>query len=427
MKAFFFVGAMALGATVAVSALATLLSLLAMVVLAIVAKWVPVVYNVRSLARRRLTTLMTVAGMALVVFVFSSVLMLLQGIKRTLVTAGRDDNVMVLRKGATAEITSAVEREQAKLLSSLDEVAPDPKDGKPLVDPQVSVLIFAQRPGGEATDGTNVLVRGLTEKTLPLHEGVRVVEGRWFSPGTSEIVIGRSLIGRFVGASLGSEMNFARRGWKVVGIVDGAGSSYDSEVWCDIEQAMSAFQRVTYSQVTMRLKSASLLSSVIAKLAGDQRLQLDVKPEQKYFEDQSTGLRTFLGFMGIFVAVVFSIGATLGAMISMYGQVAARLREVGTLRALGFRRSSVLVSFVVESVLLGLASGVLGVAASALMRFASFTTMNFSTFSEVTFRFALTPSVVGWSMGFAALMGYVGGVLPAVRAARMPIVQATRG
>ena len=179
--------------------------------------------------------------------------------------------------------------------------------------------------------------------------------------------------------------------------------------------------------MTVRLKDAGLLPAFAARTAGDQRLQLDVKSEPKYFDDMSNGISLFLGFIGIFVAVVFSLGATLGAMISMYAQVAARTREVGTLRALGFKQSSVLVSFVNESVLLGLTAGVLGVGLSSFVQFASFRTMNFSTFSEVTFRFVLTPQVVGWSLLFATVMGYAGGLLPALRAARMPIVQATRG
>jgi ABC-type lipoprotein release transport system permease subunit len=427
MKAFFLVCAGLLGLGVVVSLLATIVSLLAVGVMAIATRWIPVMYNIRSLGRRRTTTLLTMLGTALVVFVFSTVLMLVQGIQKTLSSAGRTDNAIVLRKGASAEIQSVVEREQVKLLAALPGIAPDPKDGKPLLDAQVAVLIYAVRPGGSESDGTNLLIRGVSDKTLTLHDNIHLTQGRWFSPGTSEVVVGRAVVGRVAGAELGQEITFARRGWKVVGIIDSGGSSYDSEIWMDAEQAMQAFQRHAYSTVVARLTSESALRPLGDAMAADPRLQLDIKQERKFFEDLSTGIRLFLGFMGIFVAVVFSLGAILGAMISMYGQVAARTREIGTLRALGFRRSSVLVSFVVESVLLGLLSGAVGVALSSFMRFASFSTMNFATFSEVTFRFALTPSVVVASMVFATFMGYVGGLLPALRAARMPIVQATRG
>jgi len=427
MKTFFLVCAGLLGVGVALSLVATAIGVLVVAVMAVTTKWIPVMYNVRSLARRRTTTLVTMLGTSMVVCMFSTVLMLVQGITKTLSSAGRTDNAVVLRKGATAEIQSVVEREQVKLLSAMPGVATDPKDGKPLVDPQVAVLIYALRPGGSETDGTNLPVRGVSDKTLALHDIVHVTKGRWFTPGTSEVVVGRSVVGRVAGAELGQEINFARRGWKVVGIIDSGGTSYDSEIWMDTDQALQAFQRQAYSTVVMRVTDAGSLRQIGETAVADPRLQLDVKEERKFFEDQSNGIRLFLGFLGIFVAVVFSFGSILGGMISMYGQVAARTREIGTLRALGFKRTSVLVSFVLESMILGIVGGVVGVAGASLMQLASFSTMNFATFSEVTFRFALTPSVVGSSLGFAAFMGFVGGLLPAMRAARMPIVQATRG
>ena len=413
-----------LAALVAVFGL--VVSLVATVGLSFTVKWVPVIYNVRSLTRRKVTTSLTVLGLALVVFVFATVLMLQRGIRSTLVTGGNVDNVVVLRTGATADISSVVDRNQFKLLSSLDAVAGD-KGGAPLAVPQAAVLIYAQRVGGTSTDGANVLVRGLTDKMLELHPNIHVAEGRWFTPGTSEIVIGKAMRGRFVGAELGSQMTFARRSWTVVGVMDAGGSAYGSEIWGDVEQVMEAFQRTLYSIVTMKVKDPGAIKDLAARVLADPQLNLDVKQERQYFEELSAGLSNLLGFLGLFVAVVFSLGATIGATISMYAQVAARTREVGTLRALGFQRSAVLVSFVVESILVGVISGVIGVGASALMQFASFSTVNFNTFSEVTFRFTLTPGVVVASLVFAAAMGYAGGFLPALRAARMPIVQATRG
>ena len=288
------------------------------------------------------------------------------------------------------------------------------------------MLIFAQRPGGVATDGANVLLRGTSERNAALHRNVKLAAGRWFRPGTAELVIGKALVGRFVGAQLDGELTIARRRWKVVGVVDAGGSGFESEAWSDVEQVMEAFGRTSFSSVTLRLRDASTLPAVAARVGADQRLSLDAKQEQKYFDDLSNGLSMFIGFIGIFVAVVFSLGATLGAMIAMYAQVAARTREVGTLRAIGYQRDAVLVSFVVESLLLGLVAGGLGVVFAMPMQLASFTTVNFTTFSEVTFRFQLTPDIVAKSIAFAVVMGYAGGLLPAIHAARLTIVEAIR-
>lgn len=400
--------------------------LLGTVGLAFVVKWVPVAYNVRSLTRRKITSLLTVLGLSLVVFVFASVMMLQAGVHKALVTGGNLDNVIVLRAGANSDIVSSVEREQVKRLSALEGLASD-KSGAPLTVPQVSVLIYAQRVGGKATDGANVEVRGLSDKMLELHPNIRVTEGRWFTPGTSEIVIGQAMRGRFIGAELGGQMTFARRSWTVVGLIDAGGSPFGSEIWGDAEQVMAAFQRTTFSVVTMKVNDPHGIPDLAARVLADPQLSLDVKQERKYFEDLSGDLSNLLGFLGLFVSIVFSLGATIGATISMYAQVASRTREVGTLRALGYQRSAVLVSLVLESVLMGLVSGVIGVIASSAMQFASFSAVNFNTFSEVNFRFTLTPGVVGASLLFAAGMGYAGGLLPAIRAARMPIVQATRG
>jgi putative ABC transport system permease protein len=413
----------ALGLFAAVAALA--LSFVYTGALAAIARWVPVIYNVRSLTRRRVTTGFTLLGLALVVFVVATVLMLRNGIVETLVTGGQPDNVVVLRSGANADIVSVVSREQAKLLGALDGVATDPKDGKPLLDPQVAVLISAQR-ASNAEDFANVTVRGLSERTLALHPNLKIAEGRMFKAGTSEIVIGRALVGRFTGAQLGAQWYFARRNWEVVGVVDAANSSFGSEVWGDVDQVMDAFHRSMYSTVVMKVRDAGAIPALAAQIASDPKLNLDARQERKYFADLSSNLSSLLTFLGLFVAIVFTLAATLGAAISMYAQVAARTREVGTLRAIGFRREAILVSFVFESTLLGLLAGVVGIAGASLMELASFTTINFGTFSEVTFHFKLSGGVIVVAEVFAAVMGYAGGLLPAIRASRMPIVVASR-
>jgi ABC-type antimicrobial peptide transport system permease subunit len=383
---------------------------------------------VRSLTVRGWTTGVTALGLALVVFVFATVLMLTDGVQKTLAATGIEGNAKVIRKSSQNEIQSGLLPEHLKLVESMPETAMG-KDGKPLASAEVVVLIFAQKSDAKTDEeGTNLTVRGLGERGLELHPP-RSLEGRNFKPGTSEIVIGKQLVGRFKGARLGESIHFARRDWNVVGVMDQGGSAYDSEIWGDVEQFEDAFQRrPAFSSVTLRLKDAGSMASLEARFNTDPQLKtLEVKPEIEYWAAQSKQMSMFVEFLGIFVAVIFSFGAILGAMITMYAQVAARTREIGTLRALGFRRRSVLVSFVVESVLLALAAAGIGLAFASLMQLVRFSTINWQTFSEVSFRFSLTPGIIIVSTVFAALMGYAGGLLPAVRASRMAIVQATRG
>lgn len=389
--------------------------------------WVPLVYNVRSLGVRRWTTTVTALGLALVVFVFTTVLMLAAGVRETLKATGSAENAKVIRKGSQTEVQSGLLPEHLRLLSAAPEVAIG-ANGKPMASPELLVLIYAVKTNGSGEDGTNVNVRGVGAEALALHPP-RALEGRMFTPGTSEVVIGKSLEGRFRGMRLGDHVHFARRDWTVVGVMDHGGSAYDSEVWGDVDQFMDAFQRrPSFSSVTLRLKDKSQLLALKSRVENDPMLsQLEVRSEIDYWAAQSEQFAMFVRFLGIFVAVIFSLGAVLGAMITMYAQVAARTREIGTLRALGFRRRAVLVSFVAESVILALLAGVVGMGGASLMRFASFTTMNFQTFSEVSFRFHMTGGIAAAALFFAFIMGFAGGLLPALRAARMPIVRATRG
>lgn len=390
--------------------------------------WVPVVYNVRSLMVRGWTTGVTAMGLALVVFVFATVLMLSRGIQKTLASTGTPENAHIIRKGAQTEIQSGVQPEHLRLLSAAPETAMG-KDGKPMAAGELAVLIFALKTdAASGSDGANVLVRGVSEKSIELHPPAKL-EGRMFKPGTSEIVIGKGLLGRFKGTRLNESMQFARRKWQVVGVMDQVGSGFDSEIWGDLEQFEDAFQRrPSFSAITLRLRDKDAISALEARLQSDPMLNtLEVKREVDYWAAQSEQFATFVKFLGIFVAVIFSFAAILGAMITMYAQVAARTQEIGTLRVLGFRRRSVLVSFVIESVLLALASGGIGLACASGMQLVSFSTMNFQSLSEVSFQFTLTPAILVTSMMFAGLMGYAGGLLPALRASRLPIVQATRG
>ena len=386
-------------------------------------KAVPLAYIARNLWVRRVTTLLTAGGMALVVYVFATVLMMSEGIRSTLVATGQPDNVMVLRQGAGAEINSGIERGQAHLLATLPGIATDAL-GRPLLSAEPVVLInLPKRSNGKPS---NVTVRGTSDIGLQLRPGVRIVEGRMFRPGTSEIVVGRSTAEGFAGIDIGASLRFAGRDWQIVGRYDSGRSGFDSELWGDAEQMAQAFRRQAFSIVVFRLADASLFDSMKAGIDADPRLQLEAKPEIRFYAEQSEALATFINILGLSLAVIFSIGAVVGAMITMFAAVAQRTGEIGTLRALGFRRGAVLAAFLLESLLLSAVGGVLGLAAASAMQAVDVSTTNFQTFAELAFRFVLTPTIAWQALAFALAMGVVGGFIPAWRAARLQIVDCLR-
>ena len=384
---------------------------------------VPLIYIARNLWVRRVTTLLTAGGMALVVFVFATVLMMGEGIRATLVATGQSDNVLLLRKGAGAEINSGIERGQAAIVESLDGIATN-GEGRRLVSKEPVVLInLPKRSNGKPS---NVTVRGTSALGLELRPQVRVIEGRMFRPGTSEIIAGRSVASGFRGAALGETLRFAQRDWVVVGVFDSDKTAFDSEIWGDAEQMMAAFRRPVYSTLVLRLNQREALAGLKAAIEADPRLQLDVKPETQFYAEQSEALATFIRILGLSLSVIFSIGAIVGAMITMFAAVAQRVGEIGTLRALGFRRGAVLVAFLAESLLLSLVGGVVGLAAASGMQAVDISTTNFQTFSEIAFQFRLTPAIAGQTLLFAMAMGFIGGFIPAWRAARLKIVDCLR-
>ncbi|MBI1394848.1 MAG: FtsX-like permease family protein [Betaproteobacteria bacterium] len=383
----------------------------------------PLSYNVRNLWARKLTTALTAGGMALVVFVFATVLMLEQGLRDTLVGTGSYDNALVIRRAAGTEVQSTVDRAQANVVESRPEVALGP-DGAPLVSKEVVVLISLDKRGSGGP--SNVVIRGVGPAALTLRPQVRIVEGRTFRPGSSEIIVGRGIAERFQGTSLGQRMKFGMREWTVVGLFDAGGSGFDSEIWGDSDQMMQAFRRTMFSSVVLRLNDTTAFPRLEDALESDPRLTVEAKREAVFYAEQSETLARFIRILGLTLSVIFSIGAVIGAMITMYASVANRTAEIGTLRALGFQRGSILTAFLVEAVALGLAGGVVGVAAASAMQLVTISTMNWQSFSEIAFSFRLTPGITVASLGFAATMGLVGGVLPAARAARLAIVDALR-
>jgi ABC-type lipoprotein release transport system permease subunit len=384
---------------------------------------IPLSYIARNLRVRRVTTALTAGGMALVVYVFATVLMMSEGIRSTLVATGQPDNVMVLRKGAGAEINSAIGREQAAVIETLPGIATDGQ-GRALVSKEPVILNnLVKRASGKAS---NVTLRGSGEQGLALRPQLHLVEGRMFRAGSSEIIAARSIAARFEAVSLGAVLRFGGRDWTVVGLFDAGGSGFDSELWADAEQLMAAFRRQSYSSVVLRLADSAGFERLRERIESDPRLTLDAKREERFYAEQSEALANFIRILGTALAVIFSIGAVVGAMITMFGSVAARVGEIGTLRALGFRRSAVLLAFLGEALLLSLLGGVLGLAAALAMQAVSVSTTNFATFAELAFQFRMTAGIAVQSLLFALLMGFVGGFVPAWRAARMQIVDGLR-
>lgn len=385
---------------------------------------IPLKYILRSSSSRRLTTVITILGIALVVFVFTAVLMMANGVEKTLRSTGSDDNLIVARKAAMSEIMSILDRDAAGIISNMPQVASF-ADGRPMSSKEAVVIINLNKIGAPGI--SNVIVRGVESAAFPLRPQVRIVQGRMFRWGAREVIAGAGITHRFAGAQIGEKMKFGGDLWTVVGIFEADGSGFESEVWGDSNQIMDAFKRSSFSTITMRLKQPDDLSEIAAAFESDNRLQYFVaKREKKFFEEQSEMMAKFIRILGIFVTIIFSTGATIGAMITMYGAVANRTVEIGTLRALGFFRRSILLAFLSESFVLSLAGGIAGLGLASLLQFFSISTLNFGSFSELAFSFALSPSIIATSLGFSLLMGLIGGFLPALRASRLNIIQALR-
>lgn len=384
---------------------------------------IPLSYSYRNMVTRRLTTGLTAGGMALVVFVFAAVLMLAEGLRQTLVATGSYDNAVVLRASAESEVQSILERDKAAIVASQPEIALN-QQGQPLVSAELIVLFNLRKRGSNSP--SNVTIRGVTPLALELRPEVKLATGRMFRPGSSEIVTGRDIAQRFVGGGLGETMRFAMRDWTVVGILDAGNTAFSSEIWGDIDQMQQAFRRPLFSSVILRLRTPADFTPLKTRLESDPRLPVQVKREIVFYEDQSKRMADFIRLLGLVLTIIFSLGAVLGAMITMYAAVATRTVEIGTLRALGFSRGAILTAILLESLLIGLLGGLAGLGAASLMQFFSISTTNWTTFSEVAFNFSLTTDIAVKSLLFGLVMGLIGGLLPALRAARMNIVASLR-
>lgn len=383
----------------------------------------PLSYNFRNLWTRRLTTVLTVSGMALVVFVFAAILMLANGLQKTLVETGSYDNMVVLRKGSGSEIVSGVSREQAAVVETQPEIAIG-SNGQRLLAKEIVVLINIPKKG--TLKPSNIIVRGIEENSLLLRPQVKLVEGRLPRTGSLEVMVGSSIVKRFHNMRIDEALCCGMGDWRIVGIFDAGNTGFSSEIWGDVDQLMPTFRRPAYSSIIFRLRDSSEYRELKDRLESDPRLTVEAKRETRYYEEQSEMMARFLRILGISITVIFSLGAIIGAMVTMYSAVANRTAEIGTLRALGYQRRSILTAFLVESLLLGFLGGLAGLFFASFMQLFTISTMNFQTFSELAFSFSITFEIVYKAMVFSLVMGFVGGVLPAVRASRMNIVDALR-
>lgn len=387
---------------------------------------IPMSYNVRSLFVRKTTTIATALGIGLVVFVLASSLMLSAGIERTMGRSGSRSNALVLRKGSEAELASSIENNLVGLVLAAPGVKRD-ETGAPLGAGEL-MLVVALEKIGEPGKVSNVQVRGVTDRVLKLRPEAHLVAGRAPAPGTDEAMIGQRIRGRFSGLDLDSSFELKKnRRLKVVGVFEAQGSSFESEVWADIDAVRNSFGREgLVSSVTVQLESPTRFEAFAATVENDKQLGLDALRQSDYFEKSSEGTAKFISALGISITVIFSLGAIIGAVITMYAAVAQRQREIGTLRALGFSRSTILLSFLLESVVLALIGGTVGGIAALAMSFVRFSMLNMATWSEMVFSFEPTVRIIVSSILIGGLMGVLGGLFPAVRAARVSPIEAMR-
>jgi putative ABC transport system permease protein len=384
---------------------------------------IPVSYNLRNLTVRKTTTAAVALGLGLVVFVFASVLMLSNGIKKTMGRSASADSALVIRKGATSELESVIDEPNVNLVLN-DKALPIPASGPRGIAESV-VVILLEHVGAEGL--SNAQVRGIPDGALSFRPGVEIVAGRAARPGSDEVMIGKAVRGRFKGLDLEQSFELKKnRSVKVVGVFADHGSSYESEVWADLNTVRTTFRREGFVSSIRARVEPSKFDAYKASIESNRQLNVQVLKEADYYEKQSEGTAKFISGLGITIAVFFSLGAMLGAMITMNAAVANRQREIGTLRALGFSKVSILASFLLEAILLSLLGGLLGAAASLAMGSVSFSMVNWASWSEIVFRFEPTPQIVVGAVAFATVMGLLGGFIPAVRAARVSPVDAMR-
>lgn len=381
-------------------------------------------FVLKNLWARRLTTMLTVAGMALVVFVFACVLMMTEGLRKTMAGTGSYDNVVLIRKGSQTEVQSSITRDQARLISTLNGLSTDAQGNANAAAESLVLINLPRRDEGGGM--ANVVVRGTQPSALAMRPQIRLAQGRLFRAGTSEVVVGEGLTRGRLAVQLGDTLSFGARQWTVVGVFTADRSGFESEVMADRDQVMQAFRRPVYSSVVVSLLDRASYTDFEQAVLSQPSLNLDIRRESLFYADQSEKMANFIGILGKSITFIFSLGAMIGATITMYSSVANRVREIGTLRALGFQRLNILNIFLMEAASLGGFAGLIGLFFAFWMQRFEISTTNVQTFSEVVFQLILTPVTAVQVLLFALFMGAFGGMLPAWRASRMEIVDALR-
>jgi ABC-type lipoprotein release transport system permease subunit len=384
---------------------------------------IPIAYNVRNIVQRPWSTLMTALGIALVVAILIGALALASGFQAALVENGSSDNAMILRTGADSEISSSISLDQAAILRAHPQVAAGP-DGRPLVSNDLVVLTNLERVGQQGS--SNVPIRGIDPAGLAVRPQIRVVEGRMFAPGTDELIVGRRIAPRFRNTAIGDRLRFGQRDFTVVGQFTAGGTAFESEIFGDQAVLGPAFDRPGFQSVTFRMRDPSRIRELEKELEADPRLGVQVQTEREFYASQSRLLATVIRIGGVFITLIIAVGAIFGAMNTMYAAVGSRTREIAVLLTLGFAPWAIMTSFILESVLLSLVGGVLGVLLALPINGITTSTTNWSSFSEVAFAFRVTPVAAAIGVMFAGIMGVVGGFFPALKAARQSLAASMR-
>jgi putative ABC transport system permease protein len=381
---------------------------------------IPLSYNLRNLVVRRTTTMMTALGIALTVAVLLAVLALVNGLRVTLSSSGDPRHVIIMRKGATSELTSLVTRTQFQDLKFKAGIA-NGADGQPLASLELITIISLEAEGSGT--GDNVTIRGLMPAGIAMRHNVKLIAGRWFQQGTNEAVVGKSLADRYPDARLGKKLRMGRSDWEIVGVMDAGRGAQESEIWGDVNQVAADWNRVLYMSSALVEATDAAARALVNSINDDTRLDAGAELEQDYFARQ-TQSATPIEYTGIFVAIIMAVGSSFAAMNTMYAAVARRAREIGTLRVLGFSKLSILASFWIESVLLAGLGGVLG--CLLVLPLNGVTTEVGANFSQLAFGFQVTPASMVAGVIFAVALGSVGGLFPAASAARKEILTALR-
>lgn len=383
---------------------------------------IPLSYNVRNLIVRKTTTIMTATGVAMTVAVLLAVLGLVAGLRSAFASTGDPTHVLVMRKGGNAELTSVLTPEQFQIIKSFPGIAMG-ADGQPLASLEIVSVI--NLPNAENPLGNNLTVRGLSVRGVEMRH-LKLVAGRWFRPGEREVTVGKNIAKRYPTAQLGRQLKFGRGRWNIVGVMDGGDSAVNSEIFADGSAIAADFNRPdAYSSALVQATGVSTAKTLQTTLEADRRLNVTVMTERAYYDSQTISARP-IQFLGFFVCIIMAVGSCFAAMNTMYAAVARRSKEIGTLRILGFKKGSILVSFLLESMLLALVGGVL--ACLIVLPLNSVTTSlgNFITFSETSFNFRIGPQVMIVGLIFSMLLGALGGFFPARQAARKEILTALR-